>query len=305
MYSEPSTETVEYPQPPSGMMDAAPGSIPSSLSVDIAGLSHTGKVRTNNEDNFLVVRFGRFMQTMLTSLPDSHEPPGHLLEGYGMAVADGMGGMAGGEVASRLALTLLVDLVLETPDWILTQDEPYVDEVIARAVRRFYQVNQSVIAEARRQPRLRGMGTTLTMACSLGADLLIAHVGDSPVYLLRRGQLHRLTRDHTVAAQMVEHGHIKLQDVIRYRSVLTHAIGMRESGSEPDIRRLQLEDGDRILLCTDGLTVMVDDATITATLRSHPTSSTACQALIDLALANGGRDNVTAVIAGYEIAINI
>jgi PPM family protein phosphatase len=305
MESELSTETLDYPESPLGAADSAPDSLPASTIVDVAGLSHTGKVRTNNEDNFLVVRFGRFLQTMLTSLPESNEPPEHLLEGYGMAVADGMGGMAGGEVASRLALTLLVDLVLETPDWILTHDEPYGDDVAARAIQRFYRVNQAIIEEARRQPRLRGMGTTLTMACSLGTSVLIAHVGDSPVYLLRRGQLYRLTRDHTVAQHLVEQGNIRLQDVVRYRNVLTHAIGIRESGSEPDVRRLQLEGGDRLLLCTDGLTDMLDDATIAATLRTHPTSDEACQALIDMALANGGRDNVTVVVAGYEYALNV
>src|SRR5262249_23271864 len=152
-------------------------SLAPSVDVDVAGTTHTGKIRTNNEDNFLVVRFGRFLQTMLTSLPDEHLMPEHALTGYGMAVADGMGGMAAGEVASRLALTVLVELVLETPDWILSHDEPHIDEVAARAIRRFEGVNQSVLEEARRQPWLKGMGTTLTMTCSLGANMLIAHVG--------------------------------------------------------------------------------------------------------------------------------
>ncbi len=206
--------------------------------------------------------------------------------------------MAAGEVASRLAITLLVNLVLETPDWIFTHDEPYADELAARAVRRFYQVNQSIIEQARREPWLRGMGTTLTMACSLGANLLIVHVGDSPVYLSRGGNFHRLTRDHTVAQQMADHGSIPIEAVpSRYRHILTHALGIRESGTEPDVRRVQLKDGDRLLLCTDGLTDMVDDATIAAELQRGPSSEEACQALIDLALERGGKDNVTVVVA--------
>ena len=146
------------------------------------------------------------------------------------------------------------------------------------------------------------MGTTLTMALSLGTDLLIAHVGDSPAYLLRRGELHRLTRDHTLAQEMADHGQISARDVAshRYRHVLTHAIGIQGAGGEPEIRRFRLADGDRLLLCTDGLTDMVDDATIAAELRRRASSAEACRALIDLALDRGGRDNVTVVVAGYQ-----
>ena len=303
MFSETLTDTADFPRssPPS----EGPTSIPSSASVDadIAAMTHTGKIRTNNEDNFLVVRFGRFLRTMLTSLPEDHQIPDHSLSGYGMAVADGMGGMAAGEVASRLALTVLVDLVLETPDWMLSHDEPHVEKLIARAIRRFGRVNQTVLEEARRQPSLKGMGTTLTMACSLGANMLIAHVGDSPVYMMRQGGLHRLTRDHTVAQQMAEHGPFPLHALSpRYRHVLTQAIGVRDNGSEPDIRQLSLEDGDRLLLCSDGLTDMVDDPTIATLLKNSESSEKACQALLDEALDRGGRDNVTVVVATYRIA---
>jgi PPM family protein phosphatase len=294
-------DTAEFATLPPDPADP-PAPLPPSVRVDIAGLSHAGKVRSNNEDNFLVVRFGRFLETVLTSLPDDHAIPNHQITGYGMAVADGMGGMAAGEVASRLALTLLVNLVLETPDWILTHEEPHVEKVVERAIRRFYQVNRSIIDEARRQPWLAGMGTTLTMACSLGEDLLIAHVGDSPVYLSRDGKLRRLTRDHTVARQIAEHDSIPVEDVpSRYRNILTHAIGIRETGSEPDIHRARLMDGDRLLLCTDGLTDMVDDSTIADELHHAASSREACQALLDRALESGGRDNITVVVASYQI----
>ncbi len=145
------------------------------------------------------------------------------------------------------------------------------------------------------------MGTTLTMACSLGMDLLIAHVGDSPAYLFRGGKLHRLTRDHTVAQAMAGHGAIATRDIPpRYHHMLTHAIGIRDAGTQPDICRLHLCDGDRLLLCTDGLTDMADDATIGAVLQNQGSSEDACQALIDLALERGGKDNVTVVVADYH-----
>ncbi len=301
MPAERSTETLDCVAVPEASSPSPRPSAP-TVRVDLAGRSHPGKVRPNNEDNFLVVRFGRFLQTMISSLPDGDLAPEYGDTGYGIAVADGMGGMAAGEVASRNAIALLVNLVLDTPDWIMTPDEQHARELTARTVRRFDQVNRSILEQARREPWLKGMGTTLTMAISLGMDLLIAHVGDSPAFLARGGQLHRLTRDHTLAQQMAAHGSVPLQDLpARYRHMLTQAIGVREDGAEPDIRRLQVEDGDRLLLCTDGLTDMVDDATIAAELHRGASSEEACQALIGLALDRGGRDNVTAVVAGYRI----
>jgi protein phosphatase len=305
MPPDPPTETLEFIPPP---FASVPPRVPChpTVEVDLAGLTHPGKVRSNNEDNFLVLRFGRFLQTVLTSLPEGDLAPEYAETGYGLAVADGMGGMAGGEVASRLALTLLVNLVIETPDWIMSHEGAHAEEVAARAVSRFSKVNQSIIEQARREPWLKGMGTTLTMAVSVDTSLMIAHVGDSPAYLCRGGNLHRLTRDHTMAQKMAEHGPVSLQAVpVRYHHMLTQAIGVHESGSEPDINRLHLQDGDRLLLCSDGLTDMVDDAAIAAELRRAASSDAACRALVDLALEHGGRDNVTAVVATYRIASGV
>jgi protein phosphatase len=146
------------------------------------------------------------------------------------------------------------------------------------------------------------MGTTLTMTVSLGSHILIAHVGDSPVFLLRRGELHRLTRDHTMAQQMARHASVPVEAVpTRYRHMLTQAIGVRDSGGEPDVCRLTLEDGDRLLICTDGLTDMVDDETITGIMNAGKSSEESCRALVSLALERGGRDNVTVVVATYRI----
>ncbi len=273
------------------------------VEVDLAALSHRGKVRPNNEDNFLVVRFGRFLETLSTSLADGDVPSQFGDTGYGIAVADGMGGMAGGEVASRLAIILLLNLVLDTSDWIMGRDDSDVEEVIRRAARRFGAVNEAVIEQARHQPELWGMGTTLTMAASLGTDLFIAHVGDSPVFLLRGGKLLKLTRDHTVAQEMADHASTPVQDVpARFRHVLTHAIGIRGTGSDPDIRRFRLAGGDRLLLCTDGLTDMVEEDAIAQELGRGASSAETCQALVNLALKGGGKDNVTVVVGRYEIA---
>ncbi len=269
---------------------------------DLAGLSHQGLVRPNNEDRFLIVRAGRFLQTLATNLEDGLVPEEFGDAVFALAVADGMGGVAAGEVASRRAITVLVNLVLNTPDWIFGLGEPQVEEVLNRADRRFRDVNAALVEEARHDPALTGMGTTLTLAWSLGTDLFVAHVGDSRAYLFRRGVLQRLTRDHTMAQGLADIGVIPAQEVAthRLRHVLTNALGMK-SGGHPEIHRAQLADGDRLLVCTDGLTEMVDEATIAAELGRHPSSAEACQALVDRALAAGGRDNVTVALAGYRI----
>ena len=132
------------------------------------------------------------MQTMLTNLPPGASPE-RAETAYGLLVADGMGGAAAGEVASRTAITILVDLVLRTPDWIMRPDEGLIREVLGRMDRRFRQVNQALAEQARSEPDLAGMGTTMTLACSHGADLVVAHVGDSRAYLFRQGRLAQLT----------------------------------------------------------------------------------------------------------------
>jgi protein phosphatase len=273
------------------------------VEVDLAALSHPGRVRPHNEDHYLVLRAGRYLRTWMTNLPEGSVPREFEETVYGMAVADGVGGRAAGEVASRLALTLLVELVLDTPDWIFSADEPELTEVFHRAAWRFRTVNAALLERARRDPALAGMGTTLTVAMSLGPDFIVVHVGDSRVYLLRRGVLHRLTRDHTLAQELADLGRLPDEDVATHalRNVLTDAIGLWEEGGEPDVRRLPLADGDRLLLCTDGLTEMVDDATIAAELGRDRPAAEICQALLDLALDRGGLDNVTVVVAGYRI----
>jgi protein phosphatase len=290
-------DTADYqPSNPSAVKRALPPT--SSVRVDLAARTDRGKVRPNNEDNFHVVQFGRYLRTLLSSLPDG-SVPGEAQEcGYGIAVADGMGGHAAGEVASRIAIMWLIKHVLKTPDWILGREEPYMTEALDRAAARFQYVNDAVLERAETEPGLKGMGTTLSLAVSLGDELIIAHVGDSPIFLSRRGKLHRLTRDHTLGQQL---SNVGASDADRFRHILTRAIGMDQSGAAPDVQRCRLFDGDRLLLCTDGLTEMVDDETIASVLQQVSSAADACRVLIDLALDRGGNDNVTAVVAGYCI----
>jgi protein phosphatase len=145
------------------------------------------------------------------------------------------------------------------------------------------------------------MGSTLTGARSLGRDLLIVHVGDSRAYLLRAGGLHRLTKDHTYAQMLVDCGKLEACDIATsgLGHVLTNALGGSSEHVDVDVDLLRLEDRDRLLLCSDGLSDLVEDDTIAQTLTGAETSAAACAQLVQLALDRGGRDNVTVIVAGY------
>ena len=194
--------------------ERAPAGESSWVEVDLAALSHPGRVRDNNEDHFYVARIDRSLQTLDTNLPEGDVPRHYAETAYGLLVADGVGGAAAGEVASRTAMHALIDLVIETPDWIMRLDQPLADEVLQRMERRFQQVREVLIQRAKDDPSLRGMGTTMTVACTLGTEVLTAHVGDSRAYVFRRGGvLERLTRDQTLAQSLVDAGAITPEEI--------------------------------------------------------------------------------------------
>jgi serine/threonine protein phosphatase PrpC len=159
-----------------------------------------------------------------------------------------------------------------------------------------------VYAAAASDPELRGMGTTLTMAYSCGTDLFVAHVGDSRCYLLRGGALQRLTRDDTLVQQMIEKGILAPERAAAHslRHVITNVVGGTSPGVHTEVHRLSLEPGDVLLLCTDGLTTMVADDRIAEVLQASSSPSTACEQLVRLANEQGGKDNVTVIVARYR-----
>jgi protein phosphatase len=272
--------------------------------VDIAAQSHQGRVRSNNEDHYLVMRFGRSLDTLLTSLPADEVPARAEEVGYALLVADGIGGNAGGEVASRLALSTLVSLVLHTPDWIISNEPHETEQVMQRFADRYHRVQAALRARGRADPALAGMGTTMTLACSLGTTVVLGHIGDSRAYLFHRGRLCQLTRDHTLVQSLLDAGHLTPKQASRHpwRHVLTRSLSSGERTFDGDFQRAGLADGDQLLLCTDGLTNMVGDAAIAAVLRGAASADDACRTLVAAALNNGGTDNVTVALARYHIA---
>jgi protein phosphatase len=280
-----------------------------NVHAEVAGVSHPGKLRERNDDHFLVSRVSHKQEILLTNLPPDQIPEQTSDEGYSYIVADGMGGMAAGEFASRLAITMYWKLLQESMKGALKGNQRLrITEREARACldqirRSLEKIDRTLTEEGRSDERLFGMGTTITAAFSRDHHLFIVHLGDSRAYLYRRGQLEQLTRDHTVAQALADAGQIKQEDVRKHakRNTLINYLGGHHGNVKPDLSWLRMEDGDCLVLCSDGLSDVVDDTSISQILTQQDTASAAAQALLDEALSRGGKDDVTVVVAGYGI----
>ena len=205
-------------------------------------------------------------------------------------VADGMGGRAAGEDASSLLVQTVREVLERAP-------RPWGEDALRQAV---VLANERILAEAEKYPACEGMGTTATLVSYADAEetdgeAVWAHVGDSRMYLLRGGELRQITRDHSYVEGLVESGSITEAEARKHprKNVLTRAVGV-EPDVEVDTGRLALQKGDTLLLATDGLTNMVEDADIARILLEHPKDP--AYALGTAANDAGGRDNITAVV---------
>ncbi|MHC5540200.1 PP2C family protein-serine/threonine phosphatase, partial [Singulisphaera rosea] len=219
-------ETAEFPSPE----DADGGSsepVKRAVTVEFGAKSHIGNVRTKNEDHFLITKIGRSFRVLQTSLPDGELPAETEDVAYGMVVADGMGGMAAGEMASLMAIRTGVSLVLESPNWTLKIDDEQARRLIDRLQQYFHKVDEALIEQTKVDPELSGMGTTLTVAYTVGADAFIVHAGDSRAYLFRDDELRQLTRDHTLAQSLVDLAGLPPDDArtLAVRHILTNVAG--------------------------------------------------------------------------------
>ena len=270
------------------------------LELHVATRSECGPVRTNNEDRYLVVRFDRTAQALATNID---EPQLRFLpsqSAWALAVADGMGGHAAGEVASTLALSLALRFSQQGSRWFVTIGEPEAKVLTARLEAIVQAVDQAIVNHASEQPSQSGMGSTLTVLAAVGDCGFVCHVGDSRAYLLRQGHLVRITRDHTVAQDLVDAGLLEPEKMSAHHGsqVLTQAMGRGDLLIE--MHTFNLQDGDRLLLTTDGLSDPLLDTEIEQILMAGDCRA-ACDRLVERALAAGSRDNVTAVVADVEL----
>jgi protein phosphatase len=274
------------------------GPSPPPVRVTFGALSHSGLVRSNNEDHYMVVERRRTRSVLLTNLPEGFLPSADATA-YVLAVADGIGGAAFGELASMLALRSGWEQSPGAIKWAWIINDREIEDLKEYLELVFRRIDQALLERARTQPECAGMGTTLTGAYTVGPDAFIAHVGDSRAYLFHEGQLTQLTRDHTAAQECLEMGLPVPSQSWHHR--LTNCLGGSEHELWVDFHHLRLADGDQLLLCTDGLSDLVSVKEIASILGRDIQPQETTQALVDLALERGGKDNVTVVLARYAM----
>ena len=274
-------------------------SAPSAVRVDAFGLTDIGRVRKANEDHFIIVSMGGALQLRQTSLPDTSafdrlRRPEALL----LVVADGVGGRPGGADASATAVSALVEYVTEGVgcfnDFDMEREHEFMEQ-LERGVQRAHERIISRYQDEETRP-----ATTLTMATMIWPRVYLVHVGDSRAFYLRKGRLKQLTRDQTMGEYMVQAGAWTAEQAIRAPTsgVLASAVGAVDM--TPALGLIDLQAADTLLLCTDGLTRHVSDERITEILGAADSAEKGCRALVDAALADGARDNVTVIVARVD-----
>jgi protein phosphatase len=277
---------------------------PGGLRVEVHAVSHPGNVRPRNEDHFLALKVGRSMESLATNLTPDDLPTRVEESGWVLLVADGIGGRLAGEHASRRAISGLVEVATRIPNWVLHLDREYAEDILERATAYFREVDALLERESDADPELSGMGTTLTSVCLIDRDLILTHVGDSRAYRYRDGRLERLSRDQTLAQALADAGVIpeSAVDSHQQRHILTGALGAHRGAPNVELGRHEIVDGDRVLVASDGLTEMVNEARIAAILENTPEARPAAEALLRAALEAGGTDNVTVIVADCRLA---
>ncbi len=241
------------------------------------GKTDIGVERTKNEDHFC-----------------SEEDLGLFI------VADGIGGHAAGEIASTMAVEVIRDYIkmsmTEKKQVFGEGNDQFIEETnrVAAGIQR---ANKSIYELSQKDTAVHRMGTTVAVALITGDKLSIAHVGDSRIYLVREHALFPLTDDHSVVSEQMKHGLITKEEAetSHIGNIITRALGYEETVTM-DLNELDIIEGDRIVLCTDGLTRMVSDDFILSTVTSVDKPEEACTILIDTACANGGKDNITVIV---------
>jgi protein phosphatase len=239
-----------------------------------AGLTDQGQHRKQNEDHvFVDSERGIFI------------------------VSDGMGGRVAGELASKIVVEVLPGFLLERLQQHQAIDTAAAKQIVVQAL---CELSEMIQSESSKRPDLFGLGATIVMALIRHSYMLLAHVGDSRAYLFRDNSLSLLTKDHSIIQLLIDMGQLKPEDASTHpaRSQITQFIGM-EGKITPDVQSIELQAGDRLLLCSDGLTGMVADADIEKILKQPASPEGTCQFLIDAANDAGGKDNISVILVNW------
>jgi protein phosphatase len=275
----------------------------STFGVELAAVSSGGATPSHDTDHYLAVRLGRLQETIVTSLAAADLPPRFEEHAYAMFVADGLGGEGSSVRASRLALSTLAHLAIQYGQWNVRVEPSTTVDIIGQTEFLYREINGAVRAAKRANGPLADLATSLTAVYIAGAHLFFAQVGHSRAYLFRRGELTQLTTDHTLEQMRLEGLTPTLLDQSKrdQQHVVTETIGGRHDAPEVVVEHVQLWTGDRVLLCTNGLTDVVSEDRIADVLASQRRPIEECRRLVELALEAGAPDNVTVLLGDYSI----
>jgi serine/threonine protein phosphatase PrpC len=265
--------------------------------IDVYGLTHTGKVRSENQDHFLICSLKKQMVVRLTSLPDAD----HLMAeperlAFLAMVADGVGGGTKGGEASRIALEAVANYVSSSMRCYYAKESADDRDFYEALQRGAHESHMELLRRGQQNPEYRGMATTLTLFLGVWPRAYLLQVGDSRCYLLRRGELVQITRDQTMAQELVDLGVLTRADASD--SPLAHTLSSSIGGSQtaPVVTRFDMTWGTVLLLCSDGVTKHVPDTRIRERLRSMTSAKQVCEDLLQDALEGGGSDNITVIV---------
>jgi protein phosphatase len=286
------------------MTTTHPTAVPAALDrkprdeeIDVYGLTHPGKVRTENQDHFLISSLRKQLVIRLTSLPETDNLMGEPERLAFLAmVADGVGGGAKGAEASRIALEAVTQYVSSSMRCYYAAGSADDREFFKALRQAALQCHAELLRHGEENPDYRGMATTLTLFLGVWPRAYLLQVGDSRAYLLRRGELTQITRDQTMAQELIDLGVLTraAAAVSRLAHTLSSSLGGRQTA--PVITRLDNAWGNVLLLCSDGLTKHVTDERIRDRLRSMTSAKQACEDLLRDALEGGGSDNITMIV---------
>jgi serine/threonine protein phosphatase PrpC len=270
-------------------MSSATTTVP--ILIRLFGRTDVGQIREHNEDNFLVADLTRRSRGLMED--DREQTVGEWGSVFG--VCDGMGGAAAGEIASQLAVDIIYEKLIEGVP------PARHDELAQRLVRAVEEAGVRIFNEARADRTRRGMGTTATIASLMDSRLFVAQVGDSRAYILRQGKLVQVSRDQSLVNQLIEAGQLTEEEAetFEHNNIILQALGTAET-VQVDLTFVDLQRGDRLLLCSDGLSGMVRSDELREVLSSAHDPIDACRELTDRANRAGGHDNITVIVCDFD-----